>query len=157
MYLRYTPEIYKTQALLQVAIKDQPSEFSNFYSFNSNTNLNGEIALIKSEKSISKLIEKLDLNIFYFNEGEILTRFLYNSNSFKLENYSLKNPKLKSEKLYLSFDGSYFSLKNENSAIVYAEYIEPNKFFSSKYLSGIIKPLNSPDELKKTIQSSKSL
>ena len=25
-YLRYTPEIYKTQALLQVAIKDQPSE-----------------------------------------------------------------------------------------------------------------------------------
>ena len=32
-YLRYTPEIYKTQALLQVAIKDQPSEFSNLLFF----------------------------------------------------------------------------------------------------------------------------
>ena len=102
------------------------------------------------------MIERLDLNIFYFNEGEILTRFLYNSNSFKLENYSLKNAKLNSEKLYLSFDGSYFSIKNENSTIVYAEYIEPNKFFSSKYLSGIIKPLNNPEEFKKNIQSSKS-
>ena len=92
-YLRYTPEIYKTQALLQVAIKDQPSELSEIYSnsFNPSTNLNAEIELIKSQKSISRLIEKLDLNIFYFSEGEILTRFLYNSSSFKLENFSVKN------------------------------------------------------------------
>ena len=64
MYLRYTPEIYKTQALLQVAIKDQPSELSEIYSnsFNPSTNLNAEIELIKSQKSISRLIEKLDLN-----------------------------------------------------------------------------------------------
>ena len=157
-YLRYTPEIYKTQALLQVAIKDQPSELSEMYSnsFNPSTNLNAEIELIKSQKSISRLIEKLDLNIFYFSEGEILTRFLYNSSSFKLENFSVKDTTIISQKIYLNFEGNYITLTDEKKEKIYAEYIEPNKFFSSKYLSGVINSKVSTKQLKANSPSNKS-
>ena len=154
MYLRYTPEIYKTKALIQVAIKDQPSEFSDLYAFKSSANLNAEIELIKSQKSISRLINKLNLKVFYFSEGEIKTRFLYNSTIFHLENFSVKDPILRSKRIYLKFDGKYISLTNENSEIVYAEYIEPNKFFSSKYLSGIIKPTIEVKDFEKSFESS---
>ena len=65
IYLRYTPEIYSTSALIQVSVKDQPSEFNDFYSFKSSTNLNAELALFKSQKSINKVIKNLDLKIFY--------------------------------------------------------------------------------------------
>jgi hypothetical protein len=158
MYLRYTPEIYKTQALLQVAIKDQPSELSEIYSnsFNPSTNLNAEIELIKSQKSISRLIEKLDLNIFYFSEGEVLTRFLYNSSSFKLENFSVKDTTIISQKIYLNFQDNYFNLTDEKKEKIYAEYIEPNKFFSSKYLSGVISSKVSTKQLKANSPSNKS-
>jgi len=158
MYLRYTPEIYKTQALLQVAIKDQPSELSEIYSnsFNPSTNLNAEIELIKSQKSISRLIEKLDLNIFYFSEGEVLTRFLYNSSPFKLENFSVKDTTIISQKIYLNFQDNYFNLTDEKKEKIYAEYIEPNKFFSSKYLSGVISSKVSTKQLKANSPSNKS-
>ena len=158
MYLRYTPEIYKTQALLQVAIKDQPSELRELYSnsFNSSTNLNSEIEIIKSQRSISRLIKKLDLNIFYYNEGEIITRFLYNSTSFKLENFSVKDSSIISQYIYLNYDGNYFSLTDEKKEKIYAEYIEPNKFFSSSYLSGIISPKIGVNQLKKNVTSTKS-
>ena len=157
-YLRYTPEIYKTQALIQVAIKDQPSELSEIYSnsFSSSTNLNAEIELIRSQKSISRLIQKLDLNIFYFSEGEILTRFLYNSSSFKLENYSVKDTTIISQKIYLNFEGNYITLSDEKKEKIYAEYIEPNKFFSSKYLSGVISSKQSTKQLKANSPSNKS-
>ena len=59
------------------------------------------------------MIEKLDLNIFYFSEGEILTRFLYNSSSFKLENFSVKDTTIISQKIYLNFEGNYITLTDE--------------------------------------------
>ena len=156
IYLRYTPEKYKTKAVIQIAIKDQPTELSDLYSFNSTTNLSSEIALINSQTSISRLAKKLKLDIFYFNEGEVLTKFLYGSTLFELENYSVKDPIINSKKIYLSHDGNYFSLTNKNADIVYADYVEPNKFFSSKYLSGIIKPSTTLESLKSSIQLSRS-
>ncbi len=43
-----------------------------------------------------------------------------------------------SEKIHLKFEDNTFSLINKERKIVYAEYIEANKFFSSKYLSGLL-------------------
>ena len=91
IYLRYTPEIYKTSANIQIAIKDQPLEFMGMNNYSSNTNLSSELAIIKSQNSIFKLIKKLNLNIFYYNEGEIVSRFLYKRNSYRLESYNVKD------------------------------------------------------------------
>ena len=136
LYLRYTPKTYETGALIQVAVKEQPNGFSDLYTYNINTNLKSEIALMKSQKAIDRLVEDLNLKVFYYFEGEILTRFLYNQSPFIFENFSVKDESIFSKPIYLSFDGTYFSLKDKNQEIEYANYILPNKFFSSKFLSG---------------------
>ena len=46
LYLRYTPKNYQTSALIQAAVKEQPSGFSDLYSYNISTNLNSEIAIM---------------------------------------------------------------------------------------------------------------
>ena len=69
IYLRYKSETYKTQAYIQIAVKDEPLEFMMMNPNSSNTNLSSELAIIKSQKLISKLIKELDLNIFYYSEG----------------------------------------------------------------------------------------
>ena len=157
IYLRYTPEIYSTSALIQVSVKNQPSEFNDFYSFKSSTNLNAELALFKSQKSINKVIKNLDLKIFYYSEGEVLTRFLYSSSPYKLENYSIKDQSIKSLPIYINFDGKYFSLSDKKKEIYYAEYIEPNKFFSSDYISGKIKTSQNLYELTKSFDQTSSM
>jgi len=156
IYLRYTPEIYKTQVNIQIAIKDQPLEFMGMNSYSSNTNLSSELAIIKSQNSIFKLIKKLDLNIFYYNEGEIVSRFLYKGNSYRLESYSVKDSSMISEKIYLKYENNYFSLINEEKKIIYAEFIEVNKFFSSKYISGIIRIDIDSKKFEKNIENSTS-
>ena len=136
LYLRYTPKIYQTSALIQVSVKEQPNGFSDLYSFSINANLNSEIAIMKSQKAIERVIKGLNLKVFYFFEGEVLTRFLYDQSPFTFENFSFKDKSILSKPIYLSFDGTYFSLTNKNEDLIYANYILANKFFSSKYLSG---------------------
>ena len=138
LYLRYTPKNYETSALIQVAVKEQPNGFNDLYSYDIGTNLSSEIALMNSQKAIERVIKDLGLEVFYYFKGEVLTRFLYNKSPFELDNFSLKDKSLLSKKIFLSYDGTYISLTNENEDIIYGEYIIPNKFFSSKYLSGKI-------------------
>ena len=90
IYIRYTPKTYQTSSLIQVAVKEQPNGFSDLYSYNINTNLNSEIALMNSEKAIERVIEDIKLNVFYYFEGEIITRFLYNQSPYTFENFSIK-------------------------------------------------------------------
>ena len=134
IYIRYTPKTYQTNSLIQVAVKEQPNGFSDLYSYNINTNLNSEIALMNSEKAIDRVIKDIELNVFYYFEGEVITRFLYNQSPYTFENFSIKDESIISKPIYLLFDGNYFSLTDEKAEIVYGEYILPNKFFSSKYI-----------------------
>ena len=152
IYLRYKPEIYKSETKIQIEVKDEPLQFVAINSNSSNRNLLSELAIIKSQKSIYKLIKKLDLNIFYYNEGEIITNFLYKKSFYELDAFDLKDSSLISEKIHLKYEGKYFSLVNKEKEIVYAEFIEPNKYFSSKYISGILKINRDLDEFKKNIE-----
>jgi len=150
IYLRYNPEIFETEVKIQIQIEDEPLQFIDLNTINNSRNLSSEIAIIKSQKSIEKLIKKLNLNIFYYNEGEIMTSFLYKKNYYELNTFSIKDSSLISEKIHLKYENNYFSLVNKEKKIVYAEFIEANKFFSSEYISGILNINSNLDQFKKT-------
>ena len=78
---------------------------------------------MNSEKAIKKSLEILNLNVFYYFEGEIITRFLYNQSPYTFENFSIKDKSIISKPIYINFDGNYFSLTDEKAEIIYAEYI----------------------------------
>ena len=56
-----TPKTYQTNSIIQVAVKEQPNGFSDLYSYNINTNLNSEIALMNSQKAIDRVIKDIEL------------------------------------------------------------------------------------------------
>lgn len=156
IYLRYNPEIFETEVKIQIQIEDEPLQFIDLNTINHSRNLSSEIAIIKSQKSIEKLIKKLNLNIFYYNEGEIMTSFLYKKNYYELNTFSIKDSSLISEKIHLKYENNYFSLVNKEKKIVYAEFIEANKFFSSEYISGILNINSNLDQFKKNIEKADS-
>ena len=91
IYLRYTPEKFTSSAILQINIKDQADELLNLYSFDQQTNINAEVALLKSEIILKKAIEALDFKVQYFSGGEILTRNIYKSSPFHISDLILKD------------------------------------------------------------------
>ena len=136
LYLRYTPKMYQTSATVQINIKDQPDEFLDIYSYQQQTNINSEVELMKSQKILNSCIDNLNVTLQYYSEGDILTRDLYNRSPFEFKQFKLKNSNLTSTPLYISYDNNYFSITNKTKTIVYASYIQQNKFFSNDNFSG---------------------
>ena len=136
LYLRYTPKMYQTSATVQINIKDQPDEFLDIYSYQQQTNINSEVELMKSQKILNSCIDNLNVTLQYYSEGDILTRDLYNRSPFEFEQFKLKNSNLTSTPLYISYNNNYFSITNKTKTIVYASYIQKNKFFSNDNFSG---------------------
>ena len=155
LYLRYTPKMYKTNSTLQINIKDQPDEFLNIYSYNQQTNINSEVELMKSQKILNNCIENLNIKLQYYSEGDILTRDLYSRSPFEFEQFELKDSNLISEKLYVTFENNYFSITNEDKKLVYASFIQENKFFSNDNFSGKLNVLSNNESFEKSLESHK--
>jgi len=75
LYLRYTPKIYKSSAKIKILNKTKGLELpSSAFVFNrSNINLENEVEILKSYRIIENVVEKLDLTMRYYEEGNIIT------------------------------------------------------------------------------------
>ncbi len=128
VYLRYAENVYNTVGT--IIIKEDRnnrsidlSNFSNFRSFFSSYNggrLNNEIAILKSNRLISKTIDNLNLNVSYASEGNLKTSSLYRFKPIEVkfinfkENFKNKGiPKLYFEILSLT----EYKLTNDSGSI----------------------------------------
>ncbi|MEP5935629.1 MAG: Wzz/FepE/Etk N-terminal domain-containing protein, partial [Winogradskyella arenosi] len=75
LYLRYTPKVYKSSAKIKILNKTKGLELpSAAFVFNrSNINLENEIEVIKSQRISEAVVDRLDLTMRYFVEGNVLT------------------------------------------------------------------------------------
>ncbi|WP_417860058.1 GumC family protein [Winogradskyella sediminis] len=75
IYLRYTPKVYTTKAKIKILNKTKGLELpSAAFVFNrSNINLENEIEIIKSYRIVEDVVDKLDLTMQFFEEGNVLT------------------------------------------------------------------------------------
>ncbi len=108
VFLRYTTTLYETQAT--VIIKDEKSgggavelaafaDFGKFFSKFGSNKIENELAVFKSKRIISNVINSLSLNITYESVGAIKTTELYHNKPISVEYLSvLKNKKV--PKLY---------------------------------------------------------
>lgn len=91
IYLRYTPLSYQTTA--SILIKDeQSSDLSQMAIFSdlgmgqlNSVNLENEIKILKSRPLTKQVVDQLNLNIQYYNEGRLRTTELYENSPIKLE------------------------------------------------------------------------
>lgn len=75
LYLRYTPRVYKSSAIIKILNKTKGIELpSSAFIFNrSNINLENEIEILKSYRIIENVVNQLDLTMRFYEEGNVVT------------------------------------------------------------------------------------
>ena len=95
LYLRYTTPIYEVRS--EIIIKDdkgglsQQNILSELDIFNTKSNANDEIEILKTRYLMEKVVEELQLNVNYFATGKIKTTELYKTSPFTIKLLFLKD------------------------------------------------------------------
>ena len=80
IYLRYTPEIYRTSSQIKILNESKGLELSpsgNSF-FSDSKSLENEMQIIKSKRLLAKVVDSLDLHIRYFIEGQFTEKEQWN-------------------------------------------------------------------------------
>ena len=92
VYLRYTHPIYQAQAVLKVgivnnanAVLNQPGTQMMDLITGSNNAFAGDVELLRSRVMMSRVIERMPLEVSYFARGNVLDNELYEKAPFSVE------------------------------------------------------------------------
>ena len=138
-YLRYTPNIYKSNAQVQITKSDASSSFLTTEVtslFGTRVNVQNDISVITSNHIIGKVVQRLNLQTVVTKIGRVKSKLLFNGNlPFKIDfknpnqpqqwNLSISNKigvisngvnsyKFKTNEFY---ENDYFSLEFNNSLV----------------------------------------
>lgn len=91
LYLRYTKEVFKSSAIVQIEKKDQGKEILEIENLAQEANISSEIELLRSELLFQQAINRLNLNVSVFSKGKILTEELYHSDVISIIPYELRD------------------------------------------------------------------
>jgi len=92
LYLRYTKPIFESQSIIKLDVQKK-NDISGLWGKEefANTNLSGEIELIKSKSIHEQVIDKMSLDVTYLQIGNFLNTEMYKVSPFEVE-FEIKNP-----------------------------------------------------------------
>lgn len=125
LYLRYTPPVFETKAILQVNIDNQAQTIWGQENIFEN-DLTREIELLRSPIFIKKALSKLPLDVSYFSKGNFLNFELYKSTPYIIF-AKVKNSNIYNTPVFIDFDD------NKNFTLSYT--LHQNKIEKSFPLS----------------------
>jgi tyrosine-protein kinase Etk/Wzc len=103
LYLRYTPPIYETFAIIQLNNDNEARKILQpNVGFEENNNLEEQMELMRSSVFLQRVITKLPLDISYFVEGRILDFELYKNSPYTV-NYTIKNSAIYGVPVFVNF------------------------------------------------------
>ena len=106
--LRYTKPVFESTMVIQLEKEDAAKEIIDIENINSrNGDISAEIELLRSQLIFEKAIQKLNYSTSYFSEGQFLTQEKYNSSSFMVQSFELKDSTLLSVPIYLKYNRSF--------------------------------------------------
>ena len=106
LYLRYTPPTYESHSIIQIQTSNQANKVLNVENIYENRNeLSEAIELLRSKVFLKRVINKLPLDISYYNEGTFKANELYRSSPFHVE-YKIKDENIIGQKIYVHFNSA---------------------------------------------------
>jgi capsular exopolysaccharide synthesis family protein len=93
--------------------------------FPDNVNLKNELEILKSKSLLKRVVEKLDLQLSYFNKGNVRTTNVYGSSPIKLEIISLTDS-LAGFTLDIEATEKNFKFSNNSAALDYNTIFQTN-------------------------------
>lgn len=127
--LRYSTPIYSVKGSLfvnrQNSNNGSSNELQTMLFFPDNVNLKNELEILKSKSLLKRVVEKLDLQLSYFNKGNVRTTNVYGSSPIKLEIFSLTDSSA-SFTLDIEATEKNFKFSNTTTAIEYNTIFQTN-------------------------------
>jgi len=119
LLIRYSQPIYESRGVIQINVTDQAKELLNVFSpVNESDGLNPQVELLRSPLLNKMALENMNIEVGYFTKGQILENNKYNSNSFRIKNYSLLDSTLIGRKFFIAHKGdNQFQLVNEGGDV----------------------------------------
>lgn len=110
-YLRYTKPMYESSMVLQIEEQDNAREILNVENINIRQNdLSATIELMRSQLMFERAIRKINYNVSLYSKGQVLTEEKYNSSSFNVQPYILKDSSLIGVPINVEFNDGILSL-----------------------------------------------
>ena len=104
IYLRYTPEVYEANSILQLGEDDSANKVLNVNSFSADNSLEGRVELIRSKLLIERTLENMPVEISYYAKGEILTNEHYILSPYRIHIDSLWNNAMQNKTVFVEFN-----------------------------------------------------
>jgi tyrosine-protein kinase Etk/Wzc len=101
LYLRYTPPVYQTSAILQLGTQSQATRIlptANIY----DDDLAKQLELLRSSVFLQRALSRLPLDVSYYSKGRVLNNELYKNSPFTAE-AQIKNPAMFEVPIYMEF------------------------------------------------------
>lgn len=122
LYLRYSERIYQSQTVIQIVNSDA-NQILQLHPVNSegNNKVSEAIEQIRSKTFLERIVDILNLQITYFNEGTFKNHELYKNSSY-LVDVNVKQDNVYGKKIYVQFNENLKSGKitislSENSEV----------------------------------------
>jgi tyrosine-protein kinase Etk/Wzc len=111
LYLRYTKPMYESSMIIQVEEQDNAKEILNVENINIRQNdLSATIELMRSELMFERAIKRLNYNVSLYSKGQVLTEEKYNSSTFNVQPYQLKDSTLIGVPIFVDVDAELLRL-----------------------------------------------
>ena len=111
LYLRYTKPMYESTMILQIEEQDTAKEILNVENINIRQNdLSATIELMRSELMFERAVKRLNYNVSLYSRGQVLTEEKYNSSSFNVQPYQLKDSALIGVPVYVDLEDELLRL-----------------------------------------------
>lgn len=133
LIIRYTPPVYESSSIIQIKQENNMSKVLELDKLQEMDDISAEIELLRSKVILRKVIDKLPLDVSYFNQGTVLEYELYRSSPYQVEIVSLDSSFINIP-VYIDFEnekrftldynyfGNNFSIKGETGKNVITKH-----------------------------------
>jgi capsular exopolysaccharide synthesis family protein len=111
LFLRYTKPVYESSLVLQIDNQDLSQELIDVENINNKEgDISSEVELMRSQFLFERAIQRINYNVSLYAKGQVLTEEKYNSSSFNIQPYALKDSSLINVPISVKFDDKHVHL-----------------------------------------------
>lgn len=148
MFLRYTKPVYESTLVLQIDNQDLSQELIDVENINNKEgDISSEVELMRSQFLFERAIQRINYNVSLYAKGQVLTEEKYNSSSFNIQPYALKDSSLINIPIYVKFDGSKIQLNYSLKGRSFNVSGKLNEHLVNKHFDLVVKSPN-PNEFQ---------
>lgn len=148
LYLRYTIPHYESATIIQLTEEHSELNFFEEKKLKPNSNIAGDIELLRSQVFIQRIIDSLPLEITHFKEGRILDYDNYNLAPYKMDIID-QSPEIYNVPIYIKFNSpSSYMLKYKVGKEKFEQTIKVNEAGSTPHFKIFVEVVDTAACLK---------